>query len=265
VNIPNNFYLDTARADSCAVGTQAPLVHSVTNLVVTASNADVLLAAAASPTMAYAIEEVADLARKSGAVVVNIGTLDSHWFPAMQLAVCTASQAGKPSMPDPVRLATSGGALITLPMVRRLRQQLFGACTLIAPNLDEVGPLVGRRIDTLDDALDAEQTSADQGTRAVLVNGGHLQTTRMTDALFHASGVCWQRSAPSLTSRNLHAKGRSLCAAIATLLAPSLELMDAVAAAHRWLRCALRLGSGHVPLNHFYNPLSLIPLENSHA
>ena len=74
-------FVESVWADICAVRAQVPLVHSVTNLVVTAFNANVLLAAGASPIMAHAVEEVADLARLSGAVVVNIGTLDSHWCP----------------------------------------------------------------------------------------------------------------------------------------------------------------------------------------
>lgn len=101
------FSPETVWADICAVRTQVPLVHSVTNLVVTAFNANALLAAGASPIMAHAVEEVADLARLSGAVVVNIGTLDSHWVPAMQLALDTAREVGKPSVLDPVGAGAS--------------------------------------------------------------------------------------------------------------------------------------------------------------
>ena len=85
-----------------AVRDNAPLVHSVTNFVVTQFNANVLLAVGASPVMAHAIEEVADMAAIASAVVVNIGTLDSHWVPSMRLALETASKLGKPSVLDPV-------------------------------------------------------------------------------------------------------------------------------------------------------------------
>ena len=102
-----HLFVESVWADVCAVRAQVPLVHSVTNLVVTAFNANVLLAAGASPIMAHAVEEVADLARLSGAVVVNIGTLDSHWVPAMQLAFDTAREVGKPSVLDPVGAGAS--------------------------------------------------------------------------------------------------------------------------------------------------------------
>ena len=107
MNTTHPFFPETVWADICAVRTQVPLVHSVTNLVVTAFNANALLAAGASPIMAHAMEEVADLARLSGAVVVNIGTLDSHWVPAMQLALDTAREVGKPSVLDPVGAGAS--------------------------------------------------------------------------------------------------------------------------------------------------------------
>ena len=102
-----HLFVESVWANVCAVRAQVPLVHSVTNLVVTAFNANVLLAAGASPIMAHAVEEVADLARLSGAVVVNIGTLDSHWVPAMQLALDTAREVGKPSVLDPVGAGAS--------------------------------------------------------------------------------------------------------------------------------------------------------------
>ena len=44
----------------------------------------------------------------------------------------------------------------------------------------------------------------DQGAQAVLVKGGHLRTTRLTDTLIDAIGVRWQRCTPRLISRNLH-------------------------------------------------------------
>jgi len=44
--------------------------------------------------------------------------------------------------------------------------------------------------------------------------------------------------------------------------------VDAVDAAHHWVRCALlggldlRLGTGHGPLNHFHHPEPLTPLAD---
>ncbi|MCL6459542.1 MAG: hydroxyethylthiazole kinase, partial [Gorillibacterium sp.] len=56
-----------------AVRAQKPLVHNMTNLVVTNFTANGLYALGASPIMAYAKEEVADIAAFAGAVSLNIG------------------------------------------------------------------------------------------------------------------------------------------------------------------------------------------------
>ena len=45
------------------IRSQKPLIHNITNVVVTAFTANGLLALGASPVMAYAKEEVADMAK----------------------------------------------------------------------------------------------------------------------------------------------------------------------------------------------------------
>lgn len=120
-----------------AVRARSPLVHSVTNFVVTQFNANVLLAAGASPVMAHAIEEVADMAAIASAVVVNIGTLDSHWVPSMRLALQTARNLGKPSVLDPVGAGATRYRNEVLAMLVRERP------TLIRGNASEIMSLAG--------------------------------------------------------------------------------------------------------------------------
>ena len=62
----------------------SPLVHNITNVVVTNFTANGLLALGASPVMAYAKEEVADMARIAGALVLNMGTLTAQEVEAMR-------------------------------------------------------------------------------------------------------------------------------------------------------------------------------------
>lgn len=81
---------------------QRPLVHNITNVVVTNVVANALLAVGASPVMAYAKEEVADMAKISGALALNMGTLDSFVVDAMLLAGRAANAAGVPVIFDPV-------------------------------------------------------------------------------------------------------------------------------------------------------------------
>ncbi|WP_426446552.1 hydroxyethylthiazole kinase [Paenibacillus sp. S-38] len=81
---------------------RSPLVHNITNVVVTNVTANGLLALGASPVMAYAAEEVADMARIAGALVLNMGTLDETVVASMRLAGRSARAHGVPVVFDPV-------------------------------------------------------------------------------------------------------------------------------------------------------------------
>ncbi|OLN22397.1 hydroxyethylthiazole kinase [Domibacillus antri] len=79
-----------------------PLIHNLTNTVVTNFTANGLLSIGASPVMADAVEEAADMAKIAGAVVLNIGTLTAPKVEAMILAGKAANAAGIPVLFDPV-------------------------------------------------------------------------------------------------------------------------------------------------------------------
>ncbi len=79
-----------------------PLVHNITNVVVTNFTANGLLALGASPFMAYAHEEVAEVAAMAGAIMLNIGTLDPYTVQSIKLAGRAANAAGVPVVFDPV-------------------------------------------------------------------------------------------------------------------------------------------------------------------
>ncbi|HJV44728.1 MAG TPA: hydroxyethylthiazole kinase [Bacillota bacterium] len=84
------------------VRTLNPLVHNITNVVVTNFTANGLLALGASPVMAYAKEEVAQMASIAGALVLNIGTLDPLEVESMIIAGLAANKKGTPVILDPV-------------------------------------------------------------------------------------------------------------------------------------------------------------------
>ncbi|MCM2533075.1 hydroxyethylthiazole kinase [Neobacillus pocheonensis] len=79
-----------------------PLIHNITNVVVTNFTANGLLSLGASPVMAYAAEEVADMAKIAGALVLNIGTLNSTVVESMIIAGKSANEHGVPVIFDPV-------------------------------------------------------------------------------------------------------------------------------------------------------------------
>lgn len=81
---------------------ESPLVHNITNVVVTNFTANGLLAMGASPVMAYAAEEVAEMAKIAGSLVLNIGTLNSKVVESMIIAGKSANEQGVPVVLDPV-------------------------------------------------------------------------------------------------------------------------------------------------------------------
>lgn len=92
----------SAWSDLLAIREQAPLVHNITNYVVMNTTANALLAIGASPVMAHAEEEVADMVSIAKALVVNIGTLSKEWIQSMQKAMRQAKNCGVPIVLDPV-------------------------------------------------------------------------------------------------------------------------------------------------------------------
>ncbi len=89
-------------ASLSALRAAAPLVHNLTNLVVTNTTANALLAIGASPAMVEAAEEVAEFAAVADSLVVNLGTMSAVRAHAMDLATASAQAAGTPWILDPV-------------------------------------------------------------------------------------------------------------------------------------------------------------------
>lgn len=81
---------------------KTPVVHHITNLVTARASADVALAVGASPIMAHALQEVADVVAFADALVLNIGTPTPHLVEAMVAAGQAANRKGIPVLLDPV-------------------------------------------------------------------------------------------------------------------------------------------------------------------
>lgn len=176
--------------DIATVRERAPLVHSITNLVAINLNANALLAAGASPVMAHAHEEVADMVGIAQSLVVNIGTLDPYWVQSMELALRAAGARGIPSVLDPV------GAGATPYRDQAIERLLAAAApTVIRGNASEImrtagGAVRTRGVDSsagANDALDAARALAQRTRGTVCVSG-------VTDHVVDAQGR-WSRLA----------------------------------------------------------------------
>jgi hydroxymethylpyrimidine/phosphomethylpyrimidine kinase len=165
-----------------------------------------------------------------------------------------------PYVLDPVMIASSGDRLIDREAERALAGHLFPLATLVTPNLDEAGVLLGHPITNVAEMGGAARALVDMGARAALVKGGHLPGPEVVDLLWDgARERSWRR--PKLETRSTHGTGCTLSAAVTAALARGMDLEAAVDLAVEFVARAIatapRLGSGNGPLNHFVRMDSL--------
>ncbi len=79
-----------------------PLIHHITNYVTAGFCADMALAVGASPVMADAIEEMAEMTGKANALVINIGTINATKYASMLKSQEVAKTKHLPVVLDPV-------------------------------------------------------------------------------------------------------------------------------------------------------------------
>ena len=176
-----------------------PLVHNITNVVVTNFTANGLLAIGASPVMAYAHEEVADMAGMAGSLVLNIGTLRPEVVESMLIAGKAANEQGVPVILDPVG---AGATAYRTETARRLMEEL--EVSIIRGNAAEIANVAGENWSIR--GVDAGQSSGDvfelavsaakklksivvvtgkddiitDGSSAIVVHNGHPMLTKVT-------------------------------------------------------------------------------------
>ncbi|MGE5483997.1 MAG: hydroxyethylthiazole kinase [Ignavibacteriales bacterium] len=185
-----------------------PLVHHITNWVVTNVSANVTLAAGASPVMAHAIEEVADMVKCAGALVLNTGTLTPDLVEAMIVAGRQANSLGVPVILDPVGVGAT--PLRTKSVGRILGEVRVG---VLRGNAAEIGIVSGaggdiRGVDSRADANDPVELAraaarrfrcvaaitgktdfVSDGETVVMVDNGHEMLTRVTGTGCMATSV----------------------------------------------------------------------------
>ena len=117
-----------------------PLVHNITNVVVTNFTANGLLAMGASPVMAYAPEEVADMAKIASSLVLNIGTLDGPTVESMILAGKSAEKHHVPVIFDPVG---AGATCFRTESAQKIINEV--KISVIRGNASEIANVVGEK------------------------------------------------------------------------------------------------------------------------
>ena len=155
---------------------------------------------------------------------------------------------------DPVMVAKGGDRLLQETAVDTMREVLLPLATVITPNAPEAGVLVGKKIETLDDARSAARELVLMGAKAAIVKGGHLPGPP-TDILYDGTEFRAFTS-QRIEGTSTHGTGCTFASAIAANLAKGMSLRDAASAAKKYVTSAIRnavpLGHGHGPLNHFF-------------
>ena len=163
--------------ESCAllerVRREAPLVHCMTNAVVTGYTANCLLAVGAAPAMIPDAEEAAQFAAIAGGLLINVGTITRDQADAMRAAVDSANKAGRPWVLDPVAV---GFLSLRTDVANELKMK---TPAIIRGNASEIMALAGfkatsRGVDStaaVDEAREAAEMLSAQTGAAVLVTG----------------------------------------------------------------------------------------------
>ena len=163
-----------------------------------------------------------------------------------------ASGKRPPLVIDPVMVATSGAVLLKPSAIRALKERLLPLAILVTPNLDEAQLLVGRKLRTLEDLLDAAEELHLKYGCAALVKGGHLKLgDDAVDVLFDGEYFTVLK-ARRVRGVSTHGTGCTYSAAIAAYLAQGEKLPRAVALAKRFITRAIAtsyLAGKHPSLN----------------
>jgi hydroxymethylpyrimidine/phosphomethylpyrimidine kinase len=156
---------------------------------------------------------------------------------------------------DPVITATSGDDLSERGLLEAIRSELLPRAFLVTPNLDEASALLGgRRITTGKELRMAAEDLRQLGSRAVLIKGGHLETTlEVLDVLCTGPGEFEEFRHPRL-SGSFHGTGCTLSALVTAYLAKGEPLERATARAeriqHTVMANAYPVGAGALYLDH---------------
>ena len=143
-----------------------------------------------------------------------------------------------PVVVDPVTVATSGDMLLSPEAMEIYERELFPIVTLLTPNLEEAGKLIGEPIRDLETMRKAGKQLQQKYQVSILLKGGHLAGDDAVDLLF-ASDKISEFSAPFVRGVATHGTGCTYSAAITAALASGLSLEAAVRRAKEFVTASI--------------------------
>ncbi|WP_183574370.1 bifunctional hydroxymethylpyrimidine kinase/phosphomethylpyrimidine kinase [Mucilaginibacter sp. X5P1] len=199
---------------------------------------------------------------------IKIGMVHSA-AQAISIAETLSDYRDVPVVFDPVMVASSGDHLLAKDTIATFKKVLFPLAQIITPNLDEAAILADMNIKTIDDMKAAAVRIMQYGSYSVLIKGGHLKGVDLFDVYLDRNGVEHVYSSKKINTINTHGTGCSLSSAIASFIALGNDLDQSISKSKIYIQNAIeqgkdvKIGEGHGPLNHFFDPQKLVKYKMS--
>ncbi|MGF7039246.1 bifunctional hydroxymethylpyrimidine kinase/phosphomethylpyrimidine kinase [Mucilaginibacter lappiensis] len=171
---------------------------------------------------------------------------------------------------DPVMVSSSGYKLMEDSTINILKNELFPLAALVTPNLDEAMLIADMNINNIEDMEVAAACFLKLGCNVVLIKGGHLKGVDLYDVCLDKNGWKHKFRSDFIDSNNTHGTGCTLSSAIAAYMALGNDMLTSIEKAKSYVHRAIehgkdvRTGSGHGPLNHFFDPQKMVKYKSGH-
>jgi hydroxymethylpyrimidine/phosphomethylpyrimidine kinase len=158
---------------------------------------------------------------------------------------------------DPVFVSKHGDLLLAEDAVEELRKRILPLASLVTPNLPEASGLAGVAVGSRDDMRRAADAILALGAGAVLVKGGHLETSAEAADVLVSGGLEEWLTTERIDTPNTHGTGCTISSAITSYLAMGWELVESVRAGKAFvteaIRHALDIGEGIGPVDQLWS------------
>ena len=147
---------------------------------------------------------------------------------------------------------SSGGAGIQADIKTATSLGVY-AMTAITAIIPEAENLFKKKIETLDDMIEAGKEILKLGPKFVLLKGGHADKSFVEDVLISKNSIKIFKNKKIMT-KNTHGTGCTLSSAIASFISKNYSMNESCRRAIQYVHKAIllnpRFGRGHGPINH---------------
>lgn len=140
---------------------------------------------------------------------------------------------------DPILRASTGNRLLEAKAISLLKEVLLPLANVVTPNLYEAGFFVGRKVENLEEMVEAAKVIKVMGPD-VVITGGHLRGGSI-DLLYDGKDF-HQFGGPRIDAIHTHGSGCVFSTALATFLANDNDVITATKLAHDHTVRAIKYG-----------------------